>query len=345
MHSKDAFLEKCKVQKISEVNKEQLSTFYKKIYPERYKSLTENWQWWYRFDLNNSQPIILTLNSEIIGQAAYLPNEILLSGKKIQAIWFQDYAVLPKFMGMGLGKLLCKEWMKICPNQMAICSPYSLRVLKKLGWSENYESKRLARPINFFKFLPIVKNLNVDFLNAPLKFFLKKKYKSNKSIKPYSMTNNLKILEDSFNLKKELSNPDFAKINRDEKWFYWRLIQCPYKKDIYFFKHNNNFAIVHFYNSKNIKRLNILFTYFTDYSEENEIYSLIVKWSLDNNIDFIWLISKSNWYCSCCLFRCSGNGCCCCFHCSRIECCCCIHRSRCCCCQSCWHMYCCGCII
>ena len=174
MHSKDAFLEKCKIQKISEVSKEQLSTFYKKIYPERYKSLTENWQWWYRFDLNNSQPIILTLNNEIIGQAAYLPNEILLSGKKIQAIWFQDYAVLPRFMGMGLGKLLCKEWMKICPNQMAICSPYSLRVLKKLGWSENYESKRLARPINFFKFLPIVKNLNVDFLNAPLKFFLKK---------------------------------------------------------------------------------------------------------------------------------------------------------------------------
>ena len=107
------------------------------------------------------------------------------------------------------------------------------------------------------------------------------------------MMNNLKILEDSFNLKKELSNPDFAKINRDEKWFHWRLIQCPYKKDIYFFKHNNNFVIVHFYNAKNIKRLNILFTYFTDYSEENEIYSLIVKWSLDNNIDFIWLISKS----------------------------------------------------
>ena len=293
MHSKDAFLEKCKVQKISEVNKEQLSTFYKKVYPERYKSLTENWQWWYRFDLNNSQPIILTLNNEIIGQAAYLPNEILLSGKKIQAIWFQDYAVLPKFMGMGLGKLLCKEWMKICPNQMAICSPYSLRVLKKLGWSENYDSKRLARPINFFKFLPIVKNLNVGFLNAPLKFFLKTKYKSSKSIKPYSMNNNLKILEDSFNLKKELSNPDFAKINRDKKWFYWRLIQCPYKKDIYFFKHNNNFAIVHFYSAKNIKRLNILFTYFTDYSEENELYSLIVKWSLDNNIDFIWLISKS----------------------------------------------------
>ncbi len=293
MHSKDAFLEKCKVQKISEVNKEQLSVFYKKIYPERYKSLIENWQWWYRSDINNSEPIILTLNNEIIGQAAYLHNELMFSGKKVPAIWFQDYAVLPKFMGKGLGKLLCKEWMKICPNQMAICSPYSLRVLKKLGWSENYESKRLARPINFFKFFPIVKNLNIGLLNAPLKFFLKTKYKSNKSIKPYTMSNNLRILEDSFNLKKELINPDFAQINRNEEWFNWRLIQCPYKKDIYFFQYNNTFAIVHIYNAKNIKRLNILFTYYTDYSEENELYSLIVKWSLDNNIDFVWLINKS----------------------------------------------------
>ena len=293
MHSKDAFLEKCKVLKISEVSKEQLSVFYKKVYPGRYKSLTENWQWWYRFDLNNSEPIILTLQDEIIGQAAYLPNEMLISGKKIEVIWFQDYAVLPKFMGKGLGKLLCKEWMKICPNQMAICSPYSLRVLKKLGWSENYESKRLARPINFFNFLPVIKNLNVDFLNAPLKFFFKKKYKSSESIKPYTISNNLKILEDSFNLKKESHNPDFAHINRSKNWFDWRLTQCPYKKDIYFFKYNNNFAIVHIYNAKNIKRLNILFTYYTDYSEEDKLYSLIIKWSLDNNIDFIWLISKS----------------------------------------------------
>ena len=91
-----------------------------------------------------------------------------------------------------------------------------------------------------------------------------------------------------------MNNPDFAQINRNEKWFNWRLVQCPYKEDIYFFKYNNNFAIVHIYNAKNIKRLNILFTYYTDYSEENELYSSIVKWSLDNNIDFIWLIGKSN---------------------------------------------------
>ena len=48
MHSKDSILSKCKINKISETSKEKLSTFYKKLYPERYKSLTENWSWWYR---------------------------------------------------------------------------------------------------------------------------------------------------------------------------------------------------------------------------------------------------------------------------------------------------------
>jgi len=293
MLSKKDLLEKCKVQNITEINKERLSTFYKKIYPERYKSLTKNWQWWYRSAQNNSAPLILTLDNEVIGQAACLPTELLISGEKIQAIWFQDYAILPKFMGMGLGKLLSEKWMKLCPNQMAICSPYSLRVLKRLGWKENFETKRLARPINYLKFLPVIKDLNVNFLNAPLKFFLQAKFKDSKSIKPYQITANYNVIEESFNLRKEQKNEGFAKICRDEEWLSWRLIKCPYKKDIYFFNYNNNFAIVHIYSNKNFKRLNILYNYYTDQLEENKLFSLIVKWSLNNNIDFIWLINKN----------------------------------------------------
>ena len=76
-------------------------------------------------------------------------NATKASNKKIPAIWFQDYAVLPQFKGKGLGSFLCKEWMKICPNQMAICSPDSLRVLKKLGWKDNFETEiRIEEPLN-----------------------------------------------------------------------------------------------------------------------------------------------------------------------------------------------------
>ena len=288
MHSKEELLEKCKVQKISEINKEQLSIFYKKKFPERYKSLTENWRWWYR-----SEPLMLTLNNVVIGQAAYLPTELLISGKKIQAIWFQDYAVLPAFKGMGLGKFLSREWMKICPNQMAICSPDSLRVLKKLGWSDNYDTKRRVRPINFSKFLPIIKNLNASFINAPLKYLLKIKYRVNQTIKPYQVSNNYGVIEESFDIRKYSSDEKLFKVNRDRQWLHWRLIECPYKKDIYFFKYNNNFAIAHICSIKKFKRINILYTYYTDQPEEYKLFVLITKWALENNIDFIWSVNKS----------------------------------------------------
>ena len=55
-----------------------------------------------------------------------------------------------------------------------------------------------------------------------------------------------------------------AEIVRDEEWLIWRLIECPYNKDIHFFEYNNNFAIVHSFFNGNINRLNILYTYSTE---------------------------------------------------------------------------------
>ena len=37
-----------KIKKISEIDTNQLSEFYKKTYYQRHKSLTSNWRWWYR---------------------------------------------------------------------------------------------------------------------------------------------------------------------------------------------------------------------------------------------------------------------------------------------------------
>ncbi len=292
MHSKNNLLDRYKINKISEVDINKLSDFYKKTYFQRYKSLTNNWRWWYRSGLNESEPIILSLDDKIIGQAAYLPTELNVLGKKIPAIWFQDYAVLPEFKGKGLGKLLSKEWMKICPNQMAICSPDSLRVLKKLGWKDNFDTKRLARPINLTKFVPILRNLQLNFFDSGIRYFLKKKYNKNNSLNSYKIENNFKIINDSFKLRKSKKDIKFAEIIRDEKWLNWRLMECPYKKDIFFFEYKNNFSIVHIYSIKNIKRLNILYTYHTDESHENAMTMMIVKWAINNNIDLMWAINR-----------------------------------------------------
>ena len=292
MHFKKDFNKKYKTNKISEVDQVQLSEFYKKTFYQRYKSLTNNWRWWYRVGYDKQEPIILSVDNKIIGQASYLPTKLNVLGNEIPAIWFVDYAILPEYMGKGLGKFLCEEWMKICPNQMAICSPYSLRVLKKFGWKENLSTQRIAKPINLFKFLPIIKHLKLNFLDSSIRYFVKKKFNSNNLIKPFEVVKNFKVLNESFKLKKSEKNDGLAKIVRDEKWLYWRLMECPYKNNIFFFEANNNFAIVHIYSVKNIKRLNILYTYSIDDLRENELIMQIVSWSLNNNIDLVWSINR-----------------------------------------------------
>ena len=293
MHFKSSLQVKYKINKISEIATDQLSEFYKKTYYKRYKSLTSNWRWWYRVGYNELEPLILSVDNKVIGQAAYLPINLNILGNIVPAIWFVDYAVLPEFKGKGLGKILSKEWMKICPNQMAICSDDSLRVLKKLGWKDNYTTKRLARPINTLKFLPILKNLKLNFVNRTLRYFIKKKYSRNISINPYKISDNFKIIDDSFKLRKIVKNNEFAEIIRDEKWLHWRLIECPYKKDIYFFEYKNNFAIVHIFVIENIKKLNILYTYSADKLQENELFVQIINWSINNNIDLVWAVSRN----------------------------------------------------
>ena len=99
-------------------------------------------------------------------------------------------------------------------------------------------------------------------------------------------------MNESFKLKKTYEKKDFARIIRDEKWLHWRLMECPYKKDIFFFEYKNNFAIAHIFIVKNIKRVNILYTYYTDELKENELLIQIINWSLNNNVDFVWSINR-----------------------------------------------------
>ena len=281
-----------KINKISEIATEQLLDFYKKTYHKRHKTLTSNWRWWYRIGYSEFESLILSIDNKIIGQAGLLPIDLNILGNKVPAIWFVDFAILPEFQGKGFGQILTKEWMKICPNQITFCNNQSLRVFKKFGWKNNLSTKRFVRPINTLKFIPIVRRLKLNFVNRTLRYLIKKKYSRNVSINPYKIGDNFKIINDSLKSKKNSTNNEFASIIRDEKWLNWRLMECPYKKDIYFFEYKNNFAIVHiFFNY--VKRLNILYTYSTDAPQENELYFQIMNWAINNNIDLVWAINRS----------------------------------------------------
>jgi len=154
-----------KISKISQIEKNQLSDFYRETYHKRYKSLTNNWRWWYRVGHSKFEPLILLLDNKVIGQAGLLPVDLNILKEKVQAIYFVDFAILPKYQRKGFGKILSKEWMKICPNQITFCNDKSLKVFKKLGWKNDLSTKRLSRPINILKFLPVLKSFKFNFID------------------------------------------------------------------------------------------------------------------------------------------------------------------------------------
>ena len=238
------------------------------------------------------EPLVLLIDNKIIGQAALIPIDLDISGKRIQSICFVDFAILPKYQGKGFGQILTKEWMKICSNQITFCNDESLRVFKRFGWKNNLSTKRLIKPLNILRFLPITKKFDFNFINKNLKFFLNRRHVGNKTIKPFNITNNFKLINDSFKIKNFIKNNQLANIIRDEKWLNWRLIECPYNKDIYFFEYKNNFAIVHIFTTDNIKKLNILFTYSVEKNFDQELFELITNWSLNNEIDLIWSVTR-----------------------------------------------------
>ena len=282
-----------KINKISEISATQLSNFFRKAYHKRYKSLTSNWRWWYGTNHSEFEPLILSVDNKIIGQAGLLPVDIKIKEKAIKAIWFIDFFILPEFRGKGYGQILTKEWMKICPNQITFCNNQSLRVFKKFGWKNNKSAKRLIRPINSLKFLPIIKRFDFNLANKILRYFIKRKFHRNTSLYPYKISNNFKIILESFKIKKITKNFEFAEIIRDEKWLTWRLMECPYSEDIHFFEYKNNFVLAHIFSNNNIKRLNILYTYYTDQSQEDELLVLILNWAIKNNFDMVWSVYES----------------------------------------------------
>ena len=277
---------------ISKVKIDQLSEFYKKVFKSRYKTLTNHWKWWYRSNYLGYEPIILISNNKVVGQAGLIPTKIQIEKEILPAIWFIDFAVLPEYQGLGLGKILTKEWMNICPNQITFCNDHSLSIFKKFGWSANNYTKRLARPINPIKWVPFFNRFKLNIFSSVYKNLLKKKFDEINQINPYPIKKNYKILFDSFK-KKQNQNTTFPEIYRDEDWLNWRLMDCPFNRNIYFFEYKENFAIVHIVTTANVKRLHILYSYYLNDSDEESLFCSIFKWALYNSIDLVWANSNN----------------------------------------------------
>ena len=139
-----------KIRKISDINVALLNEFYKAAYPNRYNNLNNHWRWYYRMGYNNFEPIIIEVNSKIIGMAGLIPSKLKYNNLITEAIWFTDFFILKEFRNKGYGSILTKEWMKICPVQITFCNNKSLQIFKKFSWQSN---SKTCRNINYYHIL------------------------------------------------------------------------------------------------------------------------------------------------------------------------------------------------
>jgi hypothetical protein len=275
------------IKKISAIGEVQLFEFYNKVYKNINKSFIKNLKWYYRIGYNAFEPIVIIVEDKVVGHAGLIPAEIENQGKKYSVIWFTDFAILPEQRSKGYGKILTKEWMKICSHQITFCNDLSLKIFKKLNWKYNFLVNRNIHPINPFKITPIIKHFSLNIADNLTRYFLKNNLKEKKLIKSQKISDT--IIQTLVKLEKE-KKLNMASIARDESWFRWRLIETPYRDDIYFFEDGGEFIIGHIFNQDKIKRLNILYT--NSANNKEGIFRTVIKWSIENKIDFIWHISS-----------------------------------------------------
>ena len=261
---------------ISEVNINDLLNFYKVAFKSRHPIFFNNFKWFYRMEDSNYEPIVIFEKGKIVGHAGLIPEFIKYKKKNYKFIWFTDLVILPEFRKTGFGEQIIKEWMKICENQITFCNDLSLKIFKKLDWGESFTISRYVKPLFFDKF-----------------YFKKYLHKEDfKNLKVNKIDD--KIIRDILLFEKKNEAQDSAYILRDEKWFEWKFLKCPFKSDILCFEYDSQYVLAFFDKSNKNKKLNILYT--TEKNlQKSKIFKLIQIWGGDNKINLIWYISHSNY--------------------------------------------------
>ena len=269
-------MDKFHIKKISEIDIKKLLQFYQVSFQYE-KSILDNYQWRYRSEFNEFEPLILIIDNQICGHAGLIPIDLKINDKKQKAIWFTDFYIASEQRSKGYGKLLAEEWMKICPIQITICNDQSLKVFKKLNWSNNNSFVRRLKIYNYLNIVPAFRRSNeFSFIKDDLQD-LRLEELNNKTIAKMADLSEHNLLKKSVGLI------------RDENWFKWRILNCPYKKDIYIFNFKGNFIVVHMKLKNNLKILSIV------YSSQPitlSIIKLFSKFSKKNNIDYLSYVSN-----------------------------------------------------
>ena len=273
-------MDKFHIKKISEINKNKLFRFYQNSfnYDNNHPDI---YNWRYRSNFKNFEPLVLEIDGEICGHAGLIAIDLKIKDKIKTGIWFTDFYIKEKYRSLGYGNLLAKAWMKICPIQITLCNEISLKIFKNMNWSYNNKFSRKLKIPSLINFIPILKQSKISSINTNNLIDLKLKEIDNQTI--------YKIANES---EQFLSRKSFG-IVRDENWFKWRVLNCPYKKNILIFGYKDINIITELKTKNKLKFLNIIYISKPINESLTNIFSGFIK---SNRINFISYVSKNDEY-------------------------------------------------
>ena len=269
-------MSKFHIKKISEIDKNRLFKFYQDSF--NYKNNNPDiLNWRYRPGFKSFEPLVLEVDEEICGHAGLIANDLKIKDDIKTGIWFTDFYVKEKYRSLGYGKLLTKEWMKICPIKITLCNDLSLKIFKKMNWSYNNKFLKKIKITNLLNFIPIFKKSKELEINI-----------NNLGDLKLEDTNNQTISRVANESEKLLSGKSLG-IVRDENWFKWRVLDYPEKKNIFIFRYIDTNIIAEIKIKDNFKILNIIYI---SRPMKINLLNLFSNFAKNNKINFISFISE-----------------------------------------------------
>ena len=279
---------------LSAVTDAQRREFYQRMFPLQHEILSEHWRWWYRVgEFDGIEPIAAVLDGAMVGQAGVQPVRLETGDGIRTAIWYIDFAVVPERQGMGLGKELTQAWMALCPLQIAFCVERSMRVFRKFGWRESFQTHRCAAPLQPLRvlasrtsWLKLPGALRQSALLADVSSrWLRGRLEGAPVLSPEPLDPDRLA---SRMAAAEPASGDAVSILRDGNWIEWRFARNPRRAELLLFETDGAFAVARSFRQQGLKRFHILYVNGSG-GDDIMLYRGMTRWALLEGLDLVWM--------------------------------------------------------
>jgi hypothetical protein len=128
-----------------QVDPEQLHGFLERFFgPVKAAFLRDHGAWWHRGEDNR---MVLTVEGEVAGYCAVIPTRCQVGDRSLDAVWWMDLVIDPKFRGQRLQSLLDVEVRRRSELLLGFPNALAAVIHRKHGWGVREDLASLVAPL------------------------------------------------------------------------------------------------------------------------------------------------------------------------------------------------------